>query len=118
MEFAKILNKQELRVFIEDMKIDLDDWKDVLEDDPDSLNTKRHISALEKMIEAAEAELNTIRTQTYEAYAEEHDTTYIMEETLVDGQVIKLECIGWYCGEPNAEDTKKYGDRNYVANYV
>lgn len=58
------------------------------------------------------------RTQTYEAYAAENDTTFIMEETLVNNEVIKLECIGWYCGEPNAEDTKKYGDRNYTAMYV
>ena len=104
-------------MLIDDMKIDLDDWKGVLEDDPTATHVQRHISALEKMIEAAEAELNTIRVRLYGAYAEADDMTFVMEDTTVDGKCVKLECVGWYCGEPNDDDNKKYADRNYTALY-
>lgn len=43
------------------------------------------------------------------AYAESIDTTFIMKETQDEkGNPISTECVGWYYGEPNAEDTEHY----------
>ena len=42
-----------------------------------------------------------------ECYAQNHDTTFVMRETFDEsGDIIKMECVGWYCGEPNEELTK------------
>lgn len=47
------------------------------------------------------------RIETY--YSEEGDMTFIMNETMdKDGNPISTECVGWYYGTPNEEDTAFY----------
>lgn len=44
--------------------------------------------------------------EIYEAYAPDNDMTFVMKDELAEnGQVIATECIGWYYGRPNKEDT-------------
>ena len=47
---------------------------------------------------------------TYCNYCKDVDVTYIMHETPV-----KIECIGWYFGEPREEYTREYGNGDMVA---
>jgi len=45
-------------------------------------------------------------TEIETAYAPSHDITFIMEYTCdANGDPISTECVGWYYGEPNEEDT-------------
>lgn len=62
-------------------------------------------------------ELMNTTTKIHTMYAESDDTTFIMETTFAGDDVASIECIGWYCGEPNDEDTKHYGNRNMIAIY-
>ena len=42
-------------------------------------------------------------------YAESHDSTFVMKTTYNDaGDVALMECVGWYCGEPNDEMTQQF----------
>ena len=50
-------------------------------------------------------------------YVEEYDHTFIMESTYVNGECVTMECVGWYCGEPNEADTIQYANRNMKAYY-
>lgn len=52
-----------------------------------------------------------------EMYNNEYDITFIMEDIRVDGEPKSMECIGWYHGEPDAESTKKFSNRNMKAIY-
>lgn len=44
-------------------------------------------------------------------YCESADMTYIMKTTYDGNQVTSIECIGWYCGEPNDNATEFYGSK-------
>ena len=44
-------------------------------------------------------------------YAEKDDITYIMRDEYVDGELIRIKCIAWYCGEPD------YGNIKYYVKY-
>lgn len=47
------------------------------------------------------------RIETY--YTAAADTTFIMKEVTDEkGNPISTECVGWYYGEPNEEDTAFY----------
>lgn len=51
-------------------------------------------------------------------YANEYDITFIMEDTYdADGELASRECVGWYCGEPNINDTLLYANRELKAEY-
>lgn len=42
-------------------------------------------------------------------YAPSHDSTFVMKTTYNDdGDVVRMECVGWYCGEPNDELTQDH----------
>lgn len=42
-------------------------------------------------------------------YAPNHDSTFVMKTTYDDnGDVTRMECVGWYCGEPCDELTQQY----------
>lgn len=50
-----------------------------------------------------------MRTQTYTTYAKETDMTFIMQDTYdISGDVISVECVGWYFGQPDECATKMY----------
>ena len=50
-----------------------------------------------------------MRTQIYTTYAEATDMTFIMQDTYsAIGDVISVECVGWYFGEPDEFATKMY----------
>lgn len=39
-------------------------------------------------------------------YAPSHDSTFVMKTTINEnGDVVRMECVGWYCGEPDDEMT-------------
>lgn len=45
------------------------------------------------------------------AYAPENDITFILEYTYHGSELVKMECVGWYAGEPDPNATKEfYGD--------
>lgn len=44
-------------------------------------------------------------------YCPEADLTYIMKCKYLDGEIKEMECVGWYCGEPD-EHYEMYIGRN------
>lgn len=45
----------------------------------------------------------------YTVYSPEGDMTFIMVDTYdADGEPLATECVGWYYGAPNDEDTAAY----------
>lgn len=54
----------------------------------------------------------------YTTYAPDSNTTFIMEDTYSDdGEWISLECIGFYAGEPDQEDTEFYAHKGVKATF-
>lgn len=49
-----------------------------------------------------------MQTELIGYYCEAHDTTFIMQAEFVDGEPKSIECVGWYCGEPNDDDNNRY----------
>ena len=50
--------------------------------------------------------------EIYTAYAEHHDMTFIMVDTFDEkGEPMATECIGFYYGEPNEENTKAFSGK-------
>ena len=50
-----------------------------------------------------------MKKEIVNAYAPFDDMTFIMEETYAeDGRLLSIECIGWYCGEPDEEANKTF----------
>lgn len=49
--------------------------------------------------------MNSTKEDVYNIYSSEGDMTFIMKDTYdEDGELLSTECIGWYYGEPTAED--------------
>lgn len=48
------------------------------------------------------------------SYVPGQDFTVIFEYTYVNKKQTKIELVGWYFGEPNKLDTKRYANRNYI----
>lgn len=45
----------------------------------------------------------------YTTYAPSDDKTFVMKDTWNDeGDLLKTECVGWYCGEEDEALTKRY----------
>ena len=50
-----------------------------------------------------------MKTEIYTTYAEKADMTFIMCDTFDKvGEVVSVECIGWYFGKPDETATKMY----------
>lgn len=62
-------------------------------------------------------EMAGVTKEIHTPYAEEYDQTFIMEDTFINGELRSTECIGWYFGEPNEEDTAQYADHRLKATY-
>lgn len=60
---------------------------------------------------------NSQKVTIEENYCETTDKTFIMEYVSDDTNLLSSECIGWYCGEPNADDTARYSNREMKAIY-
>lgn len=67
-----------------------------------------------KLIQTA----NNTTVELIPEYAHDHDRTYIMEATYVGRECISMECVGWYCGEPNEDDTKYHANRQMKAEFL
>lgn len=54
-----------------------------------------------------------MRKELETAYAADSDMTFIIENTYdEDDEILKIEVVGFYFGEPDEEATKMYADRN------
>lgn len=62
-------------------------------------------------------EMMDTTTKIRTVYAEADDLTFIMEDKYAGDDLASIECVGWYCGEPNDEDTAHYANRNMIAIY-
>ena len=49
-----------------------------------------------------------MRKQFYATYAPDTDITFIMCETFGDENIMSMEVVGWYFGEPDEELTGAY----------
>ena len=50
-----------------------------------------------------------MRKEIESTYAPSTDNTFVMEYTYDDnGDICRMECVGWYCGEPDNEMTKRF----------
>lgn len=50
-----------------------------------------------------------MKKELYPIYAPSADTTFIMEDTYNEnGELISAECVGFYFGEPTAEDNETF----------
>lgn len=83
--------------------MDADDLGDLIET-IDELKTMRNALA-------------HVTTELIPEYVPGYDHTFIMEATYVDGECVSNECVGWYCGEPNATLTQQYANRQMKAFY-
>lgn len=44
------------------------------------------------------------------------ELTFVMEVIYDENNEIRrMECVGWYCGEPNDEDTEHYKNSGLIA---
>ncbi len=59
--------------------------------------------------------MDKITTEIETTYAPDTDITFIMEATYNGGELVKYECVGWYSGEPNEEDTAFYSKERRLA---
>lgn len=48
-------------------------------------------------------------------YIHDLDKTIIFEHTYVNEDLVKIELVGFYYGQPDEELTKTYANRDYVA---
>lgn len=50
-----------------------------------------------------------MKEEIYATYAQSDDSTFVMKSTYNDdGEVCRIECVGWYCGEPDDEMTQRF----------
>jgi len=57
-------------------------------------------------------------TPVIEIFQENYDMTFLMEETIIDGELRSSEVISWYYGKPNPEDTAYFSkERKLIAKY-
>ena len=61
--------------------------------------------------------IDALSEKIYTTYAPDTDITFIMKEAH-DRNCETLECIGWYHGEPNEDDTNTYSYGNMKATYI
>ena len=48
----------------------------------------------------------------------DYEYTFIMEVMYnEEDEIIRMECIGWYSGEPNDGDTEYYKYKGVIANF-
>ena len=81
----------------------------------DLLTTMHELKAMRtELIQTAE---NTT-VELIPEYVPDYDHTFIMEATYVSGECISMECVGWYCGEPDDEYIKQYANREMKADYI
>ena len=61
---------------------------------------------------------SNVREEITAHYAPSHDSSFVMKTTYNDkDEVIKIECVGWYCGEPDDELTQtcSHGGEDLIA---
>lgn len=49
-----------------------------------------------------------IKKEKYTTYAPDTDINFIMIDTYENGEIISTECVGWYHGDENEEDTEYF----------
>lgn len=108
----ELLTVSGLRILHDELQMRINDWRDVLDAEPDDEHAKETLQLLSKLNKAIEAQINVTRTEVYSVYAERSDITYIMEDTFVCGTLQSTECVGWYCGEPNDTANIQHANRD------
>ena len=73
--------------------------------------------ALEYEIVEMRKLLPKVTTELVGCYCNTEDKTFVMKYTYVGSELYKGECVGWYCGEPNDEDNKRYSNGDLIAIY-
>ena len=117
MNLNEMFTTEGLRILEEELSKGVDDWQDVLRECPSDKVVAERLAVIKKLHEAIKEQLTTTTTELIEEYVPGYDHTFIMEATYVNGDMISVECVGWYCGEPDARYTKLYSDRNMKATY-
>lgn len=117
MDLNEMFSTTGLRVLRDELEVRINDWQGLLEDYPDDTNAVERLDVVKKLYDAINENLSLTTTLFSEVYAETADITYIMEETRVGGEPKATECVGWYYGKPNPEDTMKYSNRTMRATY-
>lgn len=118
MKINELFDDNELKMLKEELDFRIEDWKSV--EDRAACDYIRVLSKLRcAVIESAKhASIDLVPE-----YVPSTDHTFIMEYTYItdgitgDVDCVSQECVGWYCGEPNDEDTKRYANRNMKATY-
>lgn len=50
-----------------------------------------------------------MKEEIYATYAQSDDSTFVMKATYNDdNSIASIECVGWYCGEPNDDATQQF----------
>lgn len=106
-----------LQILNEELSMRVNDWQDVLKESPDDEIAAGRLAVVKKLFDVINEQLSMTTKKLIPEYAREYDHTFIMEATYVNGECIMMECVGWYCGEPNEADTEQYANRDMKADY-
>lgn len=53
--------------------------------------------------------MQIMKDEIFAMYCHEYDTSIVFKTTYNEsGDLIRQECVGWYCGEPNPEITERF----------
>ena len=104
-----VLSQAGIRVLYEELSDRLAEWNDC----PPTEKECQAVSVLEATLDWLQPFVNNLRTELVPIYQAEHDITFIMEDKWLRDELLSRELVGWYCGEPNADETELYANRQY-----
>ena len=78
-------------------------------------------SAKFDIVESFIADLSTTKLLTediHTSYIAEEDKTIVWHDVYFLGNLVSSELAGWYCGEPNEQNTAAYSKSNNIGYYL
>ena len=117
MNLNEMFTTEGLLILKEELGMRINDWHDLLKDCPGDETAKSRLSVLQKLYGSLDEQLSTTVTELIPEYVPGYDHTFIMKATYVNGECKTMECVGWYCGEPTDEYTKRFANHDMKANY-
>lgn len=114
------------RIILED-EIDklIDDWRDVLKEDPTSMTCNSHLAVLsrfkmcleEVVGENVSAQTFNIRTKIETSYLPSDDITIIWKDTYVCDECAQRALVGFHYGETDEKTTETFSFNPLIASF-
>ena len=117
MDLNEMFSTGGLKVLKEELDKRVKYWTLALEEDPNNGTASGRLEVLMKLLNAINEQLTATTTELIPEYVPDYGHTFIMEATYAYDRLISQECVGWYCGEPDEERTKRWANRDMKATY-